>query len=60
MLFDRIPISQNKDIKIDDIETGTSNYDDKKGVLNGYSNWNQMLKKPINFPFQSNIQSTNA
>ncbi|MFD2917734.1 DUF4139 domain-containing protein [Psychroserpens luteus] len=33
VLYDRIPISQNKDIKIDDIETGRSNYDDKKGIL---------------------------
>nr|WP_321235375.1 mucoidy inhibitor MuiA family protein [uncultured Psychroserpens sp.] len=33
VLYDRIPISQNKDIKIDNIETGTSEYDDKKGIL---------------------------
>lgn len=33
VLMDRIPISQNKEIKIDDIETGTSNYDSKKGLM---------------------------
>jgi len=33
VLLDRIPISQNKEIKIDDIETGNSEYDDKKGIL---------------------------
>ena len=33
VLFDRIPISQNRDIKIEDIETGTSNYDSEKGIM---------------------------
>lgn len=33
LIVDRIPISQNKDIKIDDVETGSSEYDDKKGIL---------------------------
>ncbi|WP_299274753.1 mucoidy inhibitor MuiA family protein [uncultured Psychroserpens sp.] len=33
VLYDRIPISQNKEIKIDDIETGSSEYNDKKGIL---------------------------
>ena len=33
VLYDRVPISQNKAIKIDDIDTGTSEYDDKKGLL---------------------------
>ncbi|WP_396601249.1 mucoidy inhibitor MuiA family protein [Algibacter sp. R77976] len=33
VIVDRIPVSQNKDIKVDAIETGTSNYDAKKGVL---------------------------
>jgi len=32
-LYDRIPKSQNKAIKLDDIETGTSSYDKEKGVL---------------------------
>ncbi len=33
VLYDRIPISQNKQIKIDDIETGSATYDDEKGIL---------------------------
>ncbi|EDP70799.1 hypothetical protein FBALC1_08568 [Flavobacteriales bacterium ALC-1] len=32
-LLDRIPITQNKAIKLDDIETGTSEYDKDKGLL---------------------------
>ncbi|WP_282135941.1 DUF4139 domain-containing protein [Seonamhaeicola maritimus] len=33
ILMDRIPVSQNKDIKIDDIDSGSSEYDTKKGIL---------------------------
>ena len=33
VIVDRTPISQNRDIKVDDIETGTSDYDSKKGIL---------------------------
>jgi TonB-dependent SusC/RagA subfamily outer membrane receptor len=32
-LKDRIPITQNRAIKLDDIDTGTSNYDKEKGLL---------------------------
>jgi hypothetical protein len=32
-LYDRIPKSQNRDIKIDDIETGASDYNEDKGIL---------------------------
>ncbi len=32
-LVDRVPITQNKSIKLDDIETGTSEYDKEKGIL---------------------------
>ena len=32
-LVDRIPKSQNKAIKLDDIETGNSNFDDEKGIM---------------------------
>ncbi|WP_458626506.1 DUF4139 domain-containing protein [Winogradskyella sp. PC D3.3] len=32
-VLDRIPKSQDKTIKIDDIETGNSNYDEDKGIL---------------------------
>ncbi|WP_298553845.1 mucoidy inhibitor MuiA family protein [uncultured Algibacter sp.] len=33
VIVDRIPVSQNRDIKVDDIETGTSDYDSKKGIM---------------------------
>ncbi|MEW4922840.1 mucoidy inhibitor MuiA family protein [Algibacter sp. 2305UL17-15] len=33
VIVDRIPVSQNREIKVDDIETGTSDYDAKKGIL---------------------------
>lgn len=33
VIVDRIPVSQNKEIKVDDIETGNSDYDSKKGLL---------------------------
>ncbi|WMI67374.1 DUF4139 domain-containing protein [Mangrovimonas sp. YM274] len=33
VIMDRIPISQNKDIKVEDIETGTSQYNDDKGLM---------------------------
>ncbi|MFI1771389.1 mucoidy inhibitor MuiA family protein [Thalassobellus citreus] len=45
ILMDRVPVSQNKDIKVDDIETGTAEYDSKKGLLE----WKLNLK-----PNQSN------
>ncbi|WP_299521772.1 DUF4139 domain-containing protein [Winogradskyella sp.] len=32
-LLDRIPITQNRAIKLDDIDTGTSDYDKEKGIL---------------------------
>ena len=32
-LMDRIPLSQNKEIKVDDIETYDADYDSKKGLL---------------------------
>ena len=32
-MVDRIPITQNKAIKLDDINTGTSNYDEENGLL---------------------------
>lgn len=33
LIVDRIPVSQNKDIKVDVMDTGTSDYDTKKGIL---------------------------
>lgn len=38
-LMDRIPISQNKEIKVDDIEVNNADYNDKKGLLT----WNLKL-----------------
>jgi hypothetical protein len=32
-LLDRIPKSQNREIKLDAIETGTSDYDNKKSAF---------------------------
>ncbi|WP_189358509.1 DUF4139 domain-containing protein [Algibacter mikhailovii] len=34
VIVDRIPVSENKEIKVDNIETGTSDYNSKKGLLN--------------------------
>lgn len=31
--MDRIPISQNKDIKVDDIETNSAEYNSKKRLI---------------------------
>lgn len=33
VLEDRIPISENKEIKVEDIETGLSEYNDKTGIM---------------------------
>ncbi|KAA5825706.1 mucoidy inhibitor MuiA family protein [Algibacter amylolyticus] len=33
VILDRIPVSEDKEIKVDDIETGTSDYNSKKGIL---------------------------
>ena len=51
VLFDRIPISQNKDIKIDDIETGTSKYDNKKGILKWTLKLEANVKKTYKFSY---------
>lgn len=51
-LVDRIPVSQNKDIRVDDIETNSATYDVKKGLLH----WNLKLApqetKTESFSFQ--------
>ena len=51
-LMDRIPISQNKDIRVDDVETNSAKYEDKKGLLT----WNVKLSpqetKTESFSFQ--------
>lgn len=33
VVMDRIPVSQNKEIKIEDVNTGGAEYDEKKGLL---------------------------
>jgi len=33
VLEDRIPISENKEIKVEDVETGSSEYNDKTGIM---------------------------
>ncbi len=33
VLMDRIPVSQNKEIKVEEVKTGGAEYDDKKGLL---------------------------
>jgi hypothetical protein len=33
VLMDRIPVSQNKEIKVEEVKTGGADYDDKKGIL---------------------------
>ena len=52
VLTDRIPISQNKDIKVDEVEVNSANYDSKKGLLT----WNLKLSpqesKTESFSFQ--------
>jgi len=51
VLYDRIPISQNKDIKIDDIETGASKYDKKKGILKWTLKLDANVKKTFKFSY---------
>ena len=52
VLTDRIPISQNKDIKVDEVEVNSAKYDSKKGLLT----WNLKLSpqesKTESFSFQ--------
>ncbi len=51
-LMDRIPISQNKDIKVDDIETNSAEYDSKKGLLTWKLNLSPQETKTESFSFQ--------
>lgn len=51
-LLDRIPISQNKDIKVDDIETNSAEYDSKKGLLTWELNLSPQETKTESFSFQ--------
>ncbi|RKE95411.1 mucoidy inhibitor MuiA family protein [Ichthyenterobacterium magnum] len=51
VLVDRIPISQNKSIKIDNVETGTSNYDNKKGLMTWKVKLNSNDSKTYKFSY---------
>ncbi|MCF6295746.1 MAG: mucoidy inhibitor MuiA family protein [Flavobacteriaceae bacterium] len=51
VLMDRIPISQNNEIKIDEIETGTANYDDKKGLIEWKINLSGNTSKKLKFSY---------
>ncbi|MDC0008281.1 mucoidy inhibitor MuiA family protein [bacterium] len=51
-LMDRIPISQNKDIKVDDIETYSANYEAKKGLLSWSLKLAPQESKTESFSFQ--------
>jgi len=51
-LMDRIPQSQNKDIKIDDVETFNAAYDKKKGLLTWVLDIAPKENKKENFSFQ--------
>lgn len=50
-VIDRIPKSQNKDIKIDDIDYGTSNYDKEKGILKWVFNLNSGKTNKLNLSY---------
>ena len=51
-LMDRIPISQNKEIKIDEIETNTADYDKKKGILSWKMNLASKATQQESFSYQ--------
>ncbi|WP_406683568.1 mucoidy inhibitor MuiA family protein [Seonamhaeicola sp. MEBiC1930] len=51
IIIDRIPISQNKDIKVDEIDTGTSDYNDKKGILKWKANIDSKISKTYKFSY---------
>ncbi|PCJ94859.1 MAG: energy transducer TonB [Flavobacteriaceae bacterium] len=51
-LMDRIPLSQNKEIKVDHIETYTAAYEQKKGLLTWTMKLNSQETKKETFSFQ--------
>lgn len=51
-LMDRVPLSQNKEIKVDDIETPNATYDKKKGLLTWKMQLNPKESKEATFSFQ--------
>ncbi|GGD10728.1 DUF4139 domain-containing protein [Hyunsoonleella pacifica] len=51
VIVDRIPISQNKDIKVDDINSGNSDYNSKKGILTWKANIESSVTKNYKFSY---------
>lgn len=51
-LMDRIPISQNKEIKVDDVETNSADYTAKNGLLSWKLNLKPGQSKKETFSFQ--------
>jgi len=51
VLMDRIPISQNNEIKIEDVETGTANYDNKKGLIEWKVNLSKNTSNTFKFSY---------
>lgn len=52
VLMDRIPVSQNKEIKVDDIITNTANYDKEKGLLTWKLSINPQQEIKESFSYQ--------
>ncbi len=51
ILIDRIPVSQNRDIKVDDIDYGTAEFDSKKGLLEWEINLKPNQSNKFNFSY---------
>ena len=51
VIEDRIPVSQNKDIKVDDIDSGDSNYNSKKGILKWKAKIESSITKKHKFSY---------
>jgi len=51
-LMDRIPLSQNKEIKVDDIVTNNAEFDEKKGLLTWKMNLAPKENRTEVFSFQ--------
>jgi uncharacterized protein (TIGR02231 family) len=51
VLMDRIPVSQNKEIKVEEVQTGGAAYDDKKGLLTWKLNMKpkESVKKQLSY-----------
>ncbi|WP_181369408.1 mucoidy inhibitor MuiA family protein [Flavobacterium album] len=51
VLMDRIPVSQNKEIKVEEVKTGGADYDEKKGLLTWKLNMKpkESVKKQLSY-----------